>query len=414
MFDRRHVCALEHHSTHAHGSQCYCYIILNLFQCSLEASATGGMPAFTPRICPDGENCSRYQRGLQYETSEDILRHVTTCSHPLRVCRYGNDCRAFQRVLNGDGDRFDDKHHMALYMHARHEIAKESADSVAALTMAFNGSSREWRPGNALSMGFFMTPGGCVDAPGASPPLERVLDEITRNGFGYILTNKGKNLVDIARNLRGNSRYMQIMHGKSPAEQLTDAELLMTLVYTGSDVQGDLRRWLRMDLGRDTPEAKKWGACSDCLKVAVMKLAEEPPQAHLYHGLNGVVVKADWLQYHSFISLSLSYHQAVIFAQGEGGTVEDPSSVGTVLCMRSEFFSPANPRREWQGRQVNCTFWCAADMQWLSKFTYEQEWLMVPRYIREHSGMSFKELPKDVKNGVFLWDISETFYGGED
>jgi len=163
---------------------------------------------------------------------------------------------------------------------------------------------------------------------------------------------------------------------------VTDVELFVLVLYTGTEAQGQIRRALRQKDG----SAEEWRWTTIAIRHAVIKLAEDPPES-LYHGLNGVRLSDETLvcnergtlaaiygtyysTYFNLISGSMDEDIARDFAAGAGGTVASPSTVGTVLCFCHWDSCSGSPMR--------MGFAACADLRWISKFPYEQEWLMVP------------------------------------
>lgn len=138
--------------------------------------------------------------------------------------------------------------------------------------------------------------------------------------------------------------------------------------------QADIRTWLRIGeaYGEYGPAAKKWEITTFLIAEAVVALQETPPPI-LYHGLNGVKLDSDinaeqffgqkFFWYNNLISTAPDPSIARSFASGTGGTVAEPASAGTIISFQTESFVPEE---------------VPADMQWLSKFPDEREWLVRP------------------------------------
>lgn len=193
------------------------------------------------------------------------------------------------------------------------------------------------------------------------------------------------------------------------SEAVSDVDLLMALVYTGTDVQGNLRWWLRQDIDK---YPGKWGRCAHALSRCVGRLEEEPPR-WLYHGLNGVKVP-EGAEHHgtydNFISLSTSYEVAAAFAKGHMGTAGPvPGEVATVLCFDVRTFWEPHICKHGPAKGACHKVFRLADMQWLSKFPAEKEWLMTPGN-KQGNGpyMKFKPLAK--VDGIFRWHV---WYDGQ-
>mmetsp|Transcript_87236 Transcript_87236/g.152249 ORF Transcript_87236/g.152249 Transcript_87236/m.152249 type:complete len:242 (+) Transcript_87236:170-895(+) len=226
----------------------------------------------------------------------------------------------------------------------------------------------------------------------------------------------GGSLVDIARAKRLEPRYLEIV-AKNKSD-LTDAELLGCVVYTGTAAQGNIRLWLRSK--RNESDPKKWWVTANAIRRAVAKLKEDPPE-WLYHGLNGVHVEvspvtghAEIFQYGNFISASMSNDVSTDFAKGEGGTVDSPSQSGTVLHIHAPSFC----KQHLHGESDYGRNWVMADMRWISKFPSEEEWLLAPLSIGRHSMSSLRtlssgeaaSLPADLNlPGIYRWVMYQQF-----
>lgn len=347
-------------------------------------------------ICPEGIACAIFQSILKYEFSEEGLEHISSLDHPVRFCRYGRGCRAHQRLLGGEM-RLDDRCHCAVYFHSRADVAEENA--------AILKDGRE-DPGWTA----FIFANLHISPTRADLQLSELVHEIRKNGYEEVLTTRdGERLVDIAARKRGIERYAQIVEKNKGlrcqigggdevcAGPLTDAELLVTLLYTGTAIQGDLRKWIRND---DEFFTSRWVCTVRTLKLAVWKLQETPPDM-CYHGLNGVLARQrKQFQYLNVLSLSMEFSIAKNFAQGCGGTVSDPSHVATVLCVNTKSF---HEQEESRFRRIGIPpkSWYFADMRWLSKFPSEKEWIMVPFYTGISAFMDCQRLPAE--DGVHLW-----------
>jgi len=157
-----------------------------------------------------------------------------------------------------------------------------------------------------------------------------------------------------------------------------DVEIFAGLLYTGSDVQGIIRKALREPL-ENIELAEGWSWTIRALEHLVIKLAERPPE-FLYHGLNNVKPNLTAINpvytpeelctsYNNFVSGSMSLEMARTFAKGEAGTVASPARYGTVFHFNMVSSTVCG----------NTSMFCA-DMRWLSKFADEQEWLMLPTH----------------------------------
>ena len=65
------------------------------------------------------KSCPVYHRLKNYQYSSQDLKHMQTYNHcKLKsvVCRYGDQCKAYKRLVNG-GNRLDDRCHLQIYSH---------------------------------------------------------------------------------------------------------------------------------------------------------------------------------------------------------------------------------------------------------------------------------------------------------
>ena len=65
--------------------------------------------------CRD-EDCHVLKRALHYQYSWSDLEHLQIYQHPTKQCRYGEECRAFLRLICR-GDRVGDQTHMRVFDH---------------------------------------------------------------------------------------------------------------------------------------------------------------------------------------------------------------------------------------------------------------------------------------------------------
>ena len=176
-------------------------------------------------------------------------------------------------------------------------------------------------------------------------------------------------------------------------------ELFSLLVYTGTEAQGKIRKVMR---GQDRGAFAAWKWTITAIRHAVMKRAETPPLP-LCHGLNVTsesckIWRADAQGSHcNLVSFSINKDIARESAAGAGGTVDSPSTFGTVMQFMAD-------------REGCLAF---GDMHWISKFGYEREWLMVP--VIKDAGFSFVCLrPGECPDNVMIHadadcGVAETF-----
>ena len=153
----------------------------------------------------------------------------------MTECRYGRDCRAFQRLINR-GDRLDDRCHVRLYDHP----ARDRYDKLPEGYSPFVYRSK-WR-------GLDATEAPEPNLSSEHEQLSRLIDEVKRNGYGDdLVTADGDSLLtvvdrklehprckqiqaelaELRKHRRGNERYFY-----SP---LTRAHMLAVILYTGCD-----------------------------------------------------------------------------------------------------------------------------------------------------------------------------------
>ena len=154
----------------------------------------------------------------------------------MTVCRYGRECRAFQRLSNR-GDRLDDRCHVRLYDHP----ARDRYDKLPEGYSPFVYRS-EWRH-------------EITDAPvrglSSEHELSRLIDEVKRNGYGDdLVTADGDSLLTVVDRKLEHPRCKQIqaeLAKKAEKEKgstipmpelyspLTRAHMLAVILYTGCD-----------------------------------------------------------------------------------------------------------------------------------------------------------------------------------
>jgi len=373
-------------------------------------------------VCQHGEHCPMYRDLANYNFSDQAMDHVTSLRHPLRPCKHWNQCTAFRRLCAG-GDRFDDRCHNALYIHCRgergawgdaHPLMAPSQTAglkVMGLENAGDGRSDSWYQSLRQEQETLSRQGS-----------QLVLAELEQHGLGHELTL----LQEVVPRLRSKARLQEAhrcnpFHGIPAPEEgsqsafgremllfmkqysILDVELWSLLIYTGTEAQGAIRKSMRK-AEHDDSDAEAWRWTITAMRHAVMKLAERPPQT-LYHGLNGVKVDKSSIEdesltinhipfflgsaeknvgaYWGLVSGSMNKDIATAFASGNGGTVPNPTLVGTVLCFG-----------EWSTQPFVSAH---ADLRWLSKFPYEEEWLMIPTtshsnmIVNKYSGLSDDE-----------------------
>lgn len=219
----------------------------------------------------------------------------------------------------------------------------------------------------------------------ADEQLRFLLTEFKANGFeSELTTSDNRSLVDIARDKMKHPRCKAILQStdwRQGHRDLSVAGMLGCIIYTGTEAQGDIRRWLRTPMSE---QKGRWKQTVDVIRAAVLALREDPP-ATCYHGLNGVELEANCYrgfagQYSNLISVAMDYEVGLNFARGLGGTVNDRNSQGLLLHVdTAEFYSIGH--------------WVLADMRLISKFPDETEWLMVPLCFGRGGLGTFKSLP---------------------
>jgi len=301
--------------------------------------------------CPAGGKCKIFVLARDYyHVSFSVLKHLREVSHPFVKCRYGVKCYSHVRLLKGGIDLKDIVHH-AVFFHSRAAVASERVFELET---------------GIRHIGKFILGKYESICPKKFKDLqENMLMEIKRNGYERCLTKPdGGSLVDVARGKMKDPFFKK--------NRTTVAHILSLLIYTGTDMQGDIRLYLRSITDGDNIN-KKWYFTASVICQAIYHLREQPPKI-LFHGLNGVTAKDKQLiWYDNFISFSESNEVATIFAKGQGGTVKhkDKMELGTVLILDTTRL------RLWNKSLINGSIFFA-NMQRISKFVAEREWLCFP------------------------------------
>ena len=203
-----------------------------------------------------------------------------------------------------------------------------------------------------------------------------IVGELTRNGRADCL--RGGELIKVAE-AKAREAPMHRVRGSPRVENVTTADMLAVICYTGTAMQSDLRQ--RMLEGRFSV----WPKMSSALHTAIHKLGVAftaiTPREKLYHGLHGIrvpdfgkfghsaaigdfILDFDELAFTAPTSTSRSKQRAVDFACGDGGTAAPTATYGVLLQITIT-------RPDWQARS-------RADVSWISKFQYEREVLVAP------------------------------------
>ena len=78
--------------------------------------------------CKNDGNCEIFKKMKNdYEFNETNLKHCEEFLHPktrITPCRYGSDCKAFQRLIDGSC-RIDDLCHMKIFIHPVRNRSRE-------------------------------------------------------------------------------------------------------------------------------------------------------------------------------------------------------------------------------------------------------------------------------------------------
>merc|ERR1711884_731885 len=111
-----------------------------------------------------------------------------------------------------------------------------------------------------------------------------MIEEVKRNGYDWVLiTPGGGSLLEVARSKRAHPRFQEIVQLNKT--DVRDEELLALILYTGTDVQGDVRKWLRTPIDSGSLQqmlqvvtSGRWSWTVHNIRKAVKKLCEEPPE----------------------------------------------------------------------------------------------------------------------------------------
>ena len=148
----------------------------------------------------------------------------------MTVCRYGRECRAFQRLIN-NGDRLDDRCHVRLYDHPARDRYDKLPEGYSPFVYR---SLDEQQNANAPEHGL-----------SDEHQLSRLIDEVKRNGYGDdLVTADGDSLLTVVDRKLEHPRCKQIQaelkrrmkeSKYSFLSPLTRAHMLAVILYTGCD-----------------------------------------------------------------------------------------------------------------------------------------------------------------------------------
>eukprot|EP01083_Nonionella_stella_P077210 210714_1 len=217
------------------------------------------------------ENLQHMQNYVHYQNDEDKV-----------MCRFGRDCHAFQR-LERNGNRLDDKCHMAVYKHPARMSEVASAKNIKEFIHAeFDdgypyGTYRDSR-----------NPSGPSDYDHSGVILKHLVKEVVKNGFEEDLwvtdVKKCKiNHITDYTLFRVVDEKMNCFRHTSINSPLERHEMLAVILYTGCECNWDLCASQRAG------NYNKWHFFDLSLKNAIEKLCRcETGKYTVWSGLKNV------------------------------------------------------------------------------------------------------------------------------
>eukprot|EP00930_Biecheleria_cincta_P053809 TRINITY_DN3952_c0_g1_i1.p1 TRINITY_DN3952_c0_g1~~TRINITY_DN3952_c0_g1_i1.p1 ORF type:complete len:483 (+),score=64.24 TRINITY_DN3952_c0_g1_i1:157-1605(+) len=314
--------------------------------------------------CRYGLECRNFQRVKAYQYSQSDVDHVGSYKHGDPIpCRFGRECRNWLRLCDG-GYRLDDLGHCAIYQHR----ARVRGDSSMWAGIHKFGTMDPETAAKAIANDFQKIKQYTANT--------NLWEEVRRNGYQQVFTCQGGlggpiSLDEVVQQKMAHPRHAEL------GSPLNNEEMLSFLLYSGTDCYADLRSSERA--GNYT----KWARFAAVLDVAIYNLAlaafskgmDLPPM--LYHGLGSVVAET--------VSLPI-----VIDGGGHDNTCYEtlfvyPTFVSTTwnravavdfLNMNSDAEATAL-----KGMLMNVSSQCespimGADISWISKFPQECEVLL--------------------------------------
>eukprot|EP01084_Bolivina_argentea_P052218 95931_1 len=183
--------------------------------------------------------CPIYLKLKNYQYSENDLEHMQCFIHAKikpTICRYGEQCKAYKRLVEG-GNRLDDRCHVEIYLHPPRVQHKKSNLPKGFHSFVLDVSSDN--PHFEVSTTDIKIQEAQkeldLDTKTENELLQLLIEEVNQNGYKQDLTQpNGHSLLEIVDLKLKHPRHIAM---KSP---LNRAEMLSLILYTGCDCNYDL------------------------------------------------------------------------------------------------------------------------------------------------------------------------------
>ncbi|CAF4902223.1 unnamed protein product [Rotaria sp. Silwood1] len=291
-------------------------------------------------MCDDNQLCRWYLEMKGYKFTTENLQHMDEYRHEKQKCRYGRECRAFNRLLQ-NGYRLDDIGHCSIYFHQGRRGGTTVEENFG--SKKFITAYQNW--GVDLPKGTGFRNGIVEDG--------QLIKELEKNNYAHVMTLTSgpyKTLNDVAREKLRHPRHRKM------GSPLFHDQMLAVLLYTDTDI-----------------EKPKWPVLGSLLASAIWFLDEndnKPRPPTVYHGLNEIKIDPSAFnnygttkvysendepvfKYGTFISTSWDEDVARAFSRGKGALLE--------IDLNTD--SGIEPL-------------IGADVSWISKFSSECEFLI--------------------------------------
>eukprot|EP01083_Nonionella_stella_P086690 240982_1 len=277
-------------------------------------------------------------------------------------CRYGQECKSFIRLANGE-ERVDDEFHIKLYNHPpRNNRQIQLAENMHKLII---GTKQEQVPG--------------VHGQVKSESLSLLIEEVINHGYKYdlcLICSANDNCQHDVHKTNSDTllsvvdKKLNHVRHKQLGSPLDKAGMLALILYTSCDCNYDLCSSQR------NGNYIKWKCFDYSLHIAIKLLHEKEHGSYkLYSGLNHVKLDKKEIEcgyFVTYVSSSWSKDVALAFMNGEGLVIE-------------------------MDEKLRKFFRCC-DVSWVSKFPDECE-ILIDRSF-PHDSLHHKLVILDEQNGV--------------
>lgn len=308
-------------------------------------------------ICEMGLQCPVYlEMKNEYKYTMDHYNHLISYKHfnsqlsNKPNCKYGIDCKAFNRLNRNESRRFDDICHFEIYKHPpRNERQTNMAKNVNQLIMIETADKIVNNNNN-----------GDVS-------VENLIYEVIKNGFkSDLVLNESKWELwnDLFTILYVVNEKIDATYHKRLGSPLSRGEMLALILYTSCDCNYALCKSQRKG------DYTKWVLFDAALNNGIKKLSQFeriPKNIKLYSGLNNVNLKENIIRQcflATYISTSWNRDVSMQFIKENGMLIEFNSNV--FLNSNSNCNSSLH-----SNSGLKC---CTVD--WISKFPDECEILV--------------------------------------